>query len=703
MSVSTHDPHQKVRAEHLQRDAYLYIRQSTIHQVFHNTESTQRQYALKQRAIALGWPSEQVVIIDGDQGHSGASAVDREGFQRLVAEVGMGRAGIVLGLEVSRLARNNSDWHRLLEICGLTGTLILDEDGLYDPGHFNDRLLLGLKGTMSEAELHVLRARLQGGILSKARRGELRIPLPVGLVYDAQEKVILDPDRQVQQALRTFFEVYRREGSALAVVKFSRKNDLSFPRRLRGGQNKGQLVWGSLCHTRAVQVLRNPRYAGAYVYGRMKATRRSDGRYAVKAVPQENWHTLIPDAHPGYITWQQYQDNLRTLQACGRTRSHDCRKSPPGQGPALLQGLVVCGICGRRMTVRYHVRHGVQVPGYNCQHEAHEHGRDVCQSIPGHGIDQAIGEMLLEMVEPMTLELAFAVQSELQARIEEVDQLRRQDVQRAQYEADRARDRFMQVDPGNRLVADALEADWNERLRTLTDVREQYEQQRQKDRLNIDDASRQQVLALAQDLPKLWSDPNTRDQDRKRIVRLLIEDVTLIKAETIQMQIRFRGGATRTLHLPLPLSAWKQRTTPPKIIRLIDQLLDEGTDSYVARELNRRGLRSGMKQTFTTHIVGRLRRQHQLASRYDRLRRHGLRDIEEMAAELGVCRKTINTWYHSGLLKGYPYNNKGDRLYELPPKDRRPQKQQGQVGNLDARARYTPLPPHAANKVQLEQ
>jgi len=702
MITSMHDPHQKVQAEHLKRDAYLYIRQSTIQQVFHNTESTQRQYALKQRAIALGWPAEQVVVIDGDQGHSGASAADREGFQRLVAEVGMGRAGIVLGLEVSRLARNNCDWHRLLEICGLTDTLILDEDGLYDPGHFNDRLLLGLKGTMSEAELHVLRARLQGGILNKARRGELRIPLPVGLVYDSQEKVVLDPDRQVQQALRTFFDVYRREGSALAVVKYFNGNDLTFPRRLRGGLNKGQLIWGPLCHTRAVQVLRNPRYAGAYVYGRLKATKRADGRYSTKSVPQEQWHALIPDAHPGYITWQQYQDNLRTLHACGRTRRHDRRKSPPGQGPALLQGLVVCGICGRRMTVRYHVRQGTQVPDYQCQHESHEYGKAVCQSIPGSGIDHAIGEMLLEMVEPMTLELAFAVQAELQNRLEEVDRLRRQEVQRAQYEADRARNRFMQVDPNNRLAADALEADWNDKLRSLAGAREQYEQQRQKDRLTLDDASRRQVLALAQDLPKLWRDSNARDQDRKRIVRLLIEDVTLIKGETIQMQIRFRGGATRTLHLPRPLCAWKERTTSPEIIRLIDQLLEDGTDSYVARELNRRGLRSGMKQPFTKAIVGKIRRKYKLMSRYDRLRRQGLYDADEMAAALGVIRQTIHIWYHHGLLKGYPYNDRGDRLYELSPKDQRPRKQQGLCGKLTNRAQYPPFTSHAANEVHRE-
>jgi len=248
--INTNDPRQKVRAEHLQRDAYLYIRQSTLQQVFHNTESTQRQYDLKQRAIALGWPAERVLIIDGDQGQSGASAADREGFQKLVAEVGLGHAGIVLGLEVSRLARNCSDWHRLLEICGLTDTLILDEDGLYDPSSFNDRLLLGLKGTMSEAELHVLRARLQGGSRNKAQRGELRFALPVGLIYDPQGRLVLDPDQQVQQALRTFFQVYERQGTARAVVKYFAQNHLSFPRRLRGGIHKGQLVWGPLGHSR---------------------------------------------------------------------------------------------------------------------------------------------------------------------------------------------------------------------------------------------------------------------------------------------------------------------------------------------------------------------------------------------------------------------------------------------------------------------
>jgi DNA invertase Pin-like site-specific DNA recombinase len=697
--ISSNDPHQKVRADHLKRDAYLYIRQSTIQQVFHNTESTQRQYALKQRAIALGWPAEQVNVIDGDQGQSGASAVDREGFQKLVAEVGLGHAGIVLGLEVSRLARNSCDWHRLLEICGLTGTLILDEDGLYDPANFNDRLLLGLKGTMSEAELHVLRARLQGGIRNKARRGELRVPLPVGLVYDMRGHVILDPDKQVQQALRTFFQVYQREGSTLAVVKHFYKNDLTFPRRLRGGANKGQLAWGFPAHSRALQVLRNPRYAGAFVYGRMKASKRPDGRYTVKPVPQEDWHTLILDAHPGYIDWQQYQDNLRTLHACAQAQGHDRRKSPPGQGPALLQGLVVCGVCGRRMTVGYHRRQGKLVVDYKCQHEKCEHGEDVCQIIPGYGIDQAVDELLLEMVQPVTLELAFAVQVELQARLEEIDQMRRQQVQRARYEADVARSRFMQVDPNNRLVADALEADWNDKLRALAETQEQYEQQREKDRVVLDEQSRQKVLALAQDLPRLWHDPHTSDQDRKRMVRLLIEDVTLTKADQITVQIRFKGGATRELTLPRPLSAWKERTTDPDVIHQIDQLLDAHTDAGIAAELNRRGCLSGMKLTFTAKIVARLRRKHGLESRYNRLRAKGMLTANEMAAQLGISVGWVGEWRRHGLLLGYPYNDKNWCLYE-PVSDNAPYKQQGI--KLSERRMFPQVQSHAANEVHHE-
>src|SRR5438034_1232373 len=316
----------KVTAEHLRRNAHLYVRQSTLKQVLTNTESTHRQYDLRSRAIALGWTAEQVVVIDTDQGQSGASATDRDGFQRLVAEVSMGRAGIVLGLEVSRLARNNADWHRLLEICALSGTLILDEDGLYDPCNFNDRLLLGLKGTMSEAELHLLKGRLRGGVLSKARRGELIQPLPVGLVYTPAGKVVLDPDTGVQQAVAHLFTTFTATGSALATVKAFKTQDLRFPRRLNAGERKGDLLWGPLEHSGVLRVLHNPRYAGAFFYGRHTHRPAPGGKTTIVTLPRDQWTVLITDAHPGYITWAQFEANQNRLAELAVAHGPDRRR-----------------------------------------------------------------------------------------------------------------------------------------------------------------------------------------------------------------------------------------------------------------------------------------------------------------------------------------------------------------------------------------
>jgi len=290
--------HHKVTAAHLKRSAYLYVRQSTMRQVVENTESTHRQYALRQRAVALGWPEDRITTIDCDLGRSGASATEREGFQRLVGEVGMGQAGIVLGLEVSRLARNSADWHRLLEICALTDTLILDEDGIYDPAHFNDRLLLGLKGTMSEAELHILRARLRGGLLNKARRGELRCRLPAGFIYDDAGHVVLDPDTQVQETVRLLFQTFARTGTLRATVQYFRQQHLLFPKRLDCGPHMSELIWTPLSLGRASSAMHNPWYAGAYAFGRGRWRKRPDGRQRHQRLPRAQWQVLIRDAHP---------------------------------------------------------------------------------------------------------------------------------------------------------------------------------------------------------------------------------------------------------------------------------------------------------------------------------------------------------------------------------------------------------------------
>ena len=406
------DSGEKIKSQHLRRNAYLYVRQSTLRQVMENTESTERQYGLRQRAIQLGWSQEQVVVIDSDLGQSGSSSADREGFQHLVAEVGLGRAGIVMGLEVSRLARNSADWHRLLEMCALTETLILDEDGLYDPAHFNDRLLLGLKGTMSEAELHVLKARLQGGILNKARRGELIMPLPIGFQYGPGGQVVLDPDRQIQESLRVFFETFRRTGSATATVKAFREQGLTFPHRVRGGLNKGEVVWKRLLHSRTLWLLHNPRYAGAFFYGRTQQRRHPEGGIRYQKLPRQEWAVFLPGAHPGYISWEQFEENQRRLFENAQAYGSDRKKSPPREGPALLQGIVICGRCGTRMTVRYHLIRDRLVPDYVCQRQGIEQAEPCCQSIPGAGLERAIGDLLIETVTPLTLEVSLAVEEE---------------------------------------------------------------------------------------------------------------------------------------------------------------------------------------------------------------------------------------------------------------------------------------------------
>jgi DNA invertase Pin-like site-specific DNA recombinase len=665
----TPETHAKVQARHLKRNAYLYVRQSTLRQVFENTESTKRQYALRERAMALGWTAEQVVVIDSDLGQSGASAVDRAGFQRLVTEVGLGRAGIVMGLEVSRLARNSTDWHRLLEICALADTLILDEDGVYDPAHFNDRLLLGLKGTMSEAELHVLRARLRGGILNKARRGELEIRLPIGFVYDAQGGVRLDPDARVQESIRQIFRTFRRTGSATAAVKAFRDQGLQFPRRIYRGPRKGDVLWADLEHSRVLWVLHHPRYTGAFCFGRTRQRKHPDGHSAYARLPPEEWIALIHDAHEGYISWAEFEQNVQRLRANANVFGADRERGAPREGPALLQGLVVCAVCGERMTIRYHQHGERSVPDYVCQRSGIAQAQPRCQSINGGDLDDAVGKLLVERVTPVTLEVALAVQKELDSRSDESDRLRRQEVERSRYQADLARRRYMQVDPDNRLVADSLEAEWNQSLRALADAQERYDKQRETADTVLDAGQRASIMALAKDFPRLWKDPRTPDRERKRMARLLVADVTLLKGNDIRAQVRFNGGATHTLNVPLPKPAWLLRQTPPAVVAEIDRLLSDYTDAEMADQLNHDGMLSGEGKSFDRQMVRRIRIDYQLTSRYSRLRTRGLITLHEIARCLDVCTSTVKTWRRAGLLIAHRYDDKGQYLYERPGVD----------------------------------
>lgn len=564
----------KVTGAHLAHTAYLYVRQSTLRQVLTNTESGARQYGLRQKAIALGWHDEAIVTIDSDQGQSGASAADREGFQHLVAEVGMGRAGIVLGLEVSRLARNNADWHRLLEICAMSGSLICDEDGLYDPADFNDRLLLGLKGTMSEAELHFIRARLIGGQRSKARRGELQMGLPVGLVYDPTGKVVLDPDTGVQHAIGHVFTLFARTGSARATVQQFNADKLLFPVRVRTGAHKGELVWMPLQHWRVLRTLHNPRYAG-----------------------------------------------------------------------------------------------GVGVPDYQCMNSCIQDSAQRCQTIPGGTVDATVGALLLDTLTPHTLEVALTVQAELDTRAAEADALRRGHVERARHRADLARRRYLAVDPGNRLVADSLEADWNDALSALHTTREDYERASAAAAAILSDELKHRIRSLATDFPALWSNPNTQQRDRKRMIRLLIDDVTLHKTDNIHLHVRLRGGQTHSIVVPIPPTSWQARQTRPDTVAALDRLLDTHTDAETADALNLAGHRSGENKPFTTGIVVHIRRKYHLPSHADRLRAQGLLTATELAQHLRVHRSTVKSWTKAGILNSHKANDKNERLYQPPTPD----------------------------------
>jgi DNA invertase Pin-like site-specific DNA recombinase len=657
----------KVTARHLQLQAMLYVRQSTLHQVFENTESTARQYALRERAIALGWEASRLVVIDQDLGQSGASAADREGFQRLVAEVGLGRVGLVMGLEVSRLARSSLDWHHLLEMCAMTGTLILDEDGLYDPATFNDRLLLGLKGTLSEAELHVLRARLRGGILNKASRAALKLPLPIGLAYAEDDTVVFDPDAQIRGAVGLLFTTFKRTGSATATVKYFRAQGVLFPHRVRTGPHQGEVHWGALHHSTTLKILRNPRYAGAFCLGRTRTTKHPDGVSHTLIVPREQWQVLLREVHVGYITWEDYEANLRQLQQNRPAYGEDRRHGPAREGPALLQGLVICGRCGNRMTLRYYQRkHGTRLyPEYLCQKERIEQADDqFCQQVLGAGLDAAITDLLLAQLTPLAIDTSLRVYEELHTQAEQARQLRAQQVERARYAAELAQRRFLQVDPENRLVASVLEADWNARLRELAQIQEEAEKQNEAEQRKLSALEQQAIAELVNDFPRVWRDPRTADRDRKRMVRVLLEDVTLLAdPEVITAQVRFKGGATETVTVAVS----RGRRHPPQLLALIDLLLEDYTDSEVAEQLNQRGWRTFKGKPFEARRVLSLRRDHQLKDHGMRLRERGLLTAEEAASAYGVCRETIMAWGRAGVLPTSRMNDHG--MVVFPPPD----------------------------------
>jgi hypothetical protein len=526
---------------------------------------------------------------------------------------------------------------------------------------------------MSEAELHVLKARLQGGILHQAQRGALKVPLPIGLVYAEDGSVILDPDAQIQHTIRLLFATFKRIESAWGTVRYFRNQGVLFPRRVRTGPHKGEVHWAPLLHNTMLRVLRNPRYAGAFCYGRTHSRTHPDGSLHLEKIPQEQWPFLLREAHPGYITWEEYEANLHQLQQNRPAYGEDRRHGPAREGPALLQGLVICGRCGNRMTLRYYQRkHGTRLyPEYLCQKEQIEQaGERLCQQVLGAGLDAAITDLLLAQLTPLAIDTSVQVYEELHTQAEEARRLRAQQVERARYAAELAQRRFLRVDPENRLVADVLEADWNARLRELAQVQEEAERQNAAEQRRLTALEQQAIADLVNDFPRVWRDPRTSDRDRKRMVRLLLEDVTLLQhQEVITAQVRFKGGSTETI----TVATSRGRRHPPQLLVLIDQLLKDYTDSGVAEQLNHLGWRTFNGKPFRAARVLSLRRDHQLKDHGTRLRERGLLTAEEAAKAYGVCQQTIMSWGRAGLLPMYRTNDHGIAVFP-PPDEHAPQK-----------------------------
>jgi DNA invertase Pin-like site-specific DNA recombinase len=598
---------QKIRPDHLDRLAIIYVRQSTLFQVRENTGSTTRQYDLVKRAQDLGWTPARIQVVDQDQGQSGASSVGRDGFQWLVAEVGLGHVGAVLSLEVSRLARSCSDWYRLLEICALTETLVVDDEGVYDPGAHNDRLLLGFKGSMSEAELHWLKSRLQGGKQSKAEQGSLRFRLPIGLVYDPAGRIVLDPDEAVQEAVRLVFSLFEQSPSALAVVSAFAKLHLRFPTRWWGGKRADELIWSRLTHERVLNILHSPLYAGAYVYGRTKSRSRTlpgeeprvKGR--TRRVKQEDWPIVLLDAHPSYITWEHFLHNQRQLDD-NRTWRAEEHRGAVREGPSLLQGIVLCGSCGRRMGIRYQ-RNGSLLM-YEC-HQLHSQlAARTCQTMRGDRIDQAVTQCFLEAIEPAHLEVALSALDQVEARAKHIDQQWQRQIERAQYEAGLARRRYKAVDPDNRLVARSLEREWNEKLAEVEKLEREHTLLPKPAALLLTGEQREQIRRLAHDLPAIWHASTTTFTERKQLMRWLIKDVTLSKrGNVIDVAIRWQTEALTRLAIPRYKMSWEERQTSPQVVERVRELSPTQTNAQIAALLNEEGERAGMGGALTVSKI----------------------------------------------------------------------------------------------------
>ncbi len=664
----------KISDQQQTKPAYIYVRQSTLAQVRHHQESTERQYALRQKATELGWSETSIRILDRDLGISGAHTTGRTDFKTLVADVSMGQVGAVFALEASRLARSNADWHRLLELCALTRTLVIDEDGCYDPGDFNDGLLLGLKGTMAQAELHFLRARLLGGKLNKAQKGELRLPLPVGLCHDENGHIVPDPDEEVRGAVSLVFRLFRETGSAFAVVQNFVKRGLRFPKRAYGGAWNGKLVWGRLTHTRVLCILKNPSYAGVYVFGRYQyhqtISTTGEIQKKMRAVAMPNWRVQLKQHHEGYLSWEEFLENGQRLEKNRTNGEQTMLSGPAREGLALLQGLLLCGNCGHAITVRYTGNGGIY-PTYLCNRRHLEAlATKDCMSFRCDLLDAAVSEEVLKALRPAELQLALAALQELEARNQGILRQWQMRLERAEYEAALAERRYQEVDPSNRLVANTLERRWNETLLHLQDLKKQaVEFQRQEARVFTPE-QKAQVLALARDFPRLWHAPSTQAKDRKRMLRLLIKDITvnkLIEQRQLSVHIRWQGGACTDLSVQLPPKAADRFRYPSAEVDRVRELARRLTKAQIADQLNREGRRTPKGLSFTAKAI------HWICWRYGippvQLKKTEELTVQQVAEKFGVSIWVVHYWIELHIIQTRRLNERAAYWITLNTED----------------------------------
>jgi DNA invertase Pin-like site-specific DNA recombinase len=649
---------EKVHTRHLERLAVVYIRQSSMTQVHRNQESTRLQYSLTGVARQLGWPDDRILVIDDDLGVSGASAIGREGFQRLLAEVALDHVGMIVGAEMSRLARSNKDWHQLLELCARFGTLIADLDGLYDPARYNDRLLLGLKGTMSEAELHILRQRLLQGKLQKARRGELGMPVPTGYLRKPSGEVVLDPDEEVQAVVRLVFDAFERIGTTHGVLRELAKNKIQIGVRLRTGPDIGKLVWYRPHRGMIANILRNPIFAGAYVYGRRQIDprRQKPGQPATgrtSLLPPDEWQVCLHDRLPAYITWQQYelnQERLRQNRASSQTRG------PVREGPALLSGLVVCGRCGYRMAVQYAGRDGKTYGRYVCNHAAAARGEAICSSLSARAIDGVVTKLALAALEPGALDVSTRVAEQIDRDRRKADELWRKRLERAHYEAERAERQYQVVEPENRLVARTLEKAWERKLQAQRELQEQYRRHRAQQPRQITEAERTTILALAQDVPELWRARTTKTSDRKAILRLLIDRIVVNidgNSEHVDLVVHWAGGHESRQNLRRPLGKLEHLSSYKTLLAEIHELRRAGhTAGQIAEKLNAAGhVTATQRNTFNERLVRMILNRHGTVPKGPRARPTDDPNewpFAELARELDMPLPTIYGWFRRG-------------------------------------------------------